>query len=128
MLLFGLIAPLAGLVSQAYRYRRRSTAEERAQTRILAGALMISFSVGIVFFALGLVSVVASGVAFSAETTEHLESIVLRVSPPVFVVIPIAILVAVARYRLFDIEVVLDRTIIYAPLTAALALVFLASL
>jgi len=43
-------------------------------------------------------------------------------------VVPVALLLAVFRYKLFDIEIVIDRTMIYAPLTAILALGFLLSL
>ncbi len=128
LLLFGLLVPLVGIVAQVYRYRRTAGREERTQTRIVVWTLTIAFSLGLIFLALGAVEFLSRGAVFSAEASEVLGDLLLRFSTPLFAVVPIALIVAMLRYRLFDVAVVVDRTFVYGPLTAALALVFLASI
>jgi hypothetical protein len=128
VLLFGLLVPVVGIGAQAYRYARESTELERAQTRLVVWALFAAFGSGLLFIALGAVGLMAQGVVFAPTSSFVLEQILLHVSPPLFAVVPVALLLAVFRYRLFDIEIVIDRTMIYAPLTAILALAFLLTL
>jgi hypothetical protein len=128
VLLFGILVPTVGIAALLYRYRRTSSAAERQQTRLVVWALTAAFSAALVITALGVVGVAASGTVFSGSSSFLLEQILLHVTPPLYAVLPIALLVAIFRYRLLDIQVVIDRTMIYGPLTAVLALVFLGTL
>jgi hypothetical protein len=91
---------------------RRATGEERAQIKwlALAGAL-----VAVIFpIALALYDVWGEGVSNVA--------IMLSV-----LALPVAAGVAILRYRLYDIDVVINRTLVYGALTVILAGTYLGS-
>ena len=105
--LFFLIGMLGAMISVALRYRI-SKGIIRAQIKWLAYmsaleivALLISLGTGLVDTPLGLV---------------------IFFSPPV--VIALAIGMAILRYRLYDIDIIIRRTLSYSILTAILALVY----
>jgi hypothetical protein len=87
VLLFGLLVPIIGIAAQAYRYRREATDVERMQTRLVIWSLFGAFSAGIVFMALGAVSLAAQNVVFSSSSSFLLEQILLHVTPPLFAVV-----------------------------------------
>jgi hypothetical protein len=108
------------LVAQVHRYRRVSTSIERLQTRwvVFGSALSI------------LIFMVAITVVILQEG--ELES---RISPywvlvtlafyQVSLLIPVAIAVSILRYRLWDIDLIIRRTLVYSLLTIALGLIYL---
>lgn len=101
------------LPAQVYRYRRHSTSLERLQTRwILFGfALVLVGSLGaIVFRVLG----VPARAAVWALVTGAVGSLLL----------PVAAGLAVMRYRLYELNRIISRTVSYAILAASLALTF----
>jgi hypothetical protein len=39
-------------------------------------------------------------------------------------IVPLSLSIAILRYRLYDIDILINRTLVYGPLTALLALVY----
>jgi hypothetical protein len=114
-LLFGVL-----LYTQVYRYRYVSTPVERYQTRWIVTALAIAFpSMFSVYLYLLLAGTFPSHIVLWAETAVYL---FVLLTP-----IPLAIGVAIFRYRLFEIDVIIRRTLVYGALTGALALVYFGS-
>ena len=125
ILLYGILIPLVGVTSQVYRYRFVSTEEERERTKLVVWALACSFTVGLIFFFL-VILLNLRDTTVGIDTLERLEESSAWIFPPLFAVIPISLGIAIRRSRLFDIDFVINRTLVYFPLTAILAGVFAA--
>jgi len=112
---FMLVTAVLGLVSLIVRFRR-SAGVERQQLKWMAFvAAIVCALVLINFFILELLF----GTGYNAFRTaiEHL----LNLSAAG---IPIAAVIAITRYRLYDIDLVINRTIVYGVLSAFLAAVY----
>jgi hypothetical protein len=103
LLFVGLVGAVASVVVRF----RRSRGVERQQMKwfLYAVALMLAFPLEVVGYLPEIVSNVLFGV--------------------VLIALPTAIGIAVLRYRLYDIDLVINRTLVYGPLTAMLALLYL---
>ena len=101
---------LAAIVSLAVRYRRARTAE-RAQLKWLlyAGALIVAAL---------LAEVLAEQIIGPGTATGNLQNAVLSGA---VALVAVAIGIAVLRYRLYDIDRVISRTVAYAIITGVLA-------
>ncbi|HSR56989.1 MAG TPA: hypothetical protein VLL57_02310, partial [Candidatus Binataceae bacterium] len=113
----------AGVVAQIYRYTCVSNAAERQQTKwvVFCGTLM----------ALVLVAYVMIRVIFPAVNQPGVPGLAYVLALPVvsffFLLLPIGIGLSVLRYRLWDIDLLISRALVYIPLTALLAGLFAAS-
>jgi hypothetical protein len=104
------LGPIASLV---LRYRRAGGVE-RLQLRWIALGGLVLFGVGLTVFALvGVTGSLSPGLAALDDLGN--------------LAIPITIGIAVLRYRLYDIDVVINRTLVYGALTATLAGAYLGS-
>ncbi len=118
ILFFGVLTPAAGVLAQAYRFTRPSTPQEHQQARLLFWALLPPLVMGVwVLLTQGVGSVTANTLA--GRPIEDIPVLVFRTFQPVFALIPLALVLGLMRYRLWDIERVLNRTLVYGVLTAA---------
>jgi signal transduction histidine kinase len=111
MLLF-LVALLGTAASLVVRVRR-SRSDERQQLKWLALAISllgISFLIGVPFWTL-------SGTGTSLDPVENL--VVLGLAG-----IPVAIGISILKFRLYDIDVVIKKTVVYAVLAAFITAVY----
>ena len=99
---------------------RRSRGLERQQLKWLVAGGGIAAFLYVVFIATG------AAVTFGAlERSSVLAVLIETVAPASFVLIPIAIGVALLRHRLYDVDVVVNQALVYTSLTGVLAVVYL---
>src|SRR6266487_1086278 len=108
----------AMIVAQVYRYLRVSNGVQRQQTKWVVFGVSISVGGYLLFallFALFFPSAIQSPLAkILLNTFNHL----------LLLLIPISIAFAILRSRLWDIDIIINRTLVYSSLTAILALIY----
>ena len=111
---------LASVISLVMRYRR-SRGEERQQIKWIAFAA--SF-VGLLYLiAMVCAFIFPSGAWFQAGSPLWLDLLGYAALSS-FTLVPVAIGFAVLRYRLYEIDIIINRTLVYGSLTISLALVY----
>jgi hypothetical protein len=120
-----LLLPLCILASVASLVLRflRSRGEERAQIKWLAFAASI-LGLGFSSFVIPSFFIVEAPTAGTDPLWENLLEDAVTMS---FAGVPVAVGVAILRYRLYDIDVVINRALVYGSLTATLVLIYVAS-
>jgi hypothetical protein len=118
LLFFGLLVPAAGAAAQAYRIVKNEDAVGQAQARLLFWALLPSVGFGILFLVLNGLSP-ATNVLAGRHIPEPPVAL-YRTFQPAFALIPLALFTGILRYRLWDIERLLNRTTVYAIATGLL--------
>ncbi len=112
------------LLNQVYRYRRVYTVEQRQQTKwfvfgmlfVMAGSVLRGLLVTLFpsFDQPGAARLLYTAV-FAIPILDTL----------VFAVMPVSIAASIFRYRLYGIDLVVNRSLVYGGLTIALAMIFL---
>ncbi len=103
--------------AQIYRYRRVSSVAQRQQTKWLV------FGFGLMVLLLLPPAILLPGLLPSSET-EAIYSILIPVQTLAMSIIPIALAISILRYRLWDIDLLIRKTLLYSILTALLALTY----
>jgi hypothetical protein len=118
-----IVFPLSAMGSQIYRYLRRSNTQQRQQTKWLVGAvgaMLIAIIPLLMFFdpplqesslGIGLAAAMSSLLLFNFAIG----------------LVPLSIAAAIFRYRLWDIDLIIRRTLVYAVLSGLLGLVYFGS-
>jgi len=102
------------LFVQGYRYTRVSDATQRQQTKWVVLGLVVALGGYCVFL---LLEALLPQVLLASLMTNTAYFVLL-------LLIPISIAIAILRYRLYEIDTLINRTLVYGSLTAMLALVY----
>jgi hypothetical protein len=106
-------------IAQVYRYVRVSGSVERQQTKWVVFGFTITTLVGV------LPGPLLSTFSQPGSLFEVINEAVFNV---VSLLLPLSIGIAILRYRLWDIDVLIHRTLVYGTLTGTLALVYVGSI
>jgi MFS family permease len=106
----GVVGAAASVVARL----RRSRGVERRQLEWFAYTTVLFIG-----------SSMLTGIISDVTGVGWLGSVSFALSMIGLVCLPIAVGVAILRYRLYDIDLIINRTLVYGPLTATLALVYL---
>jgi hypothetical protein len=104
------------ILAQVYRYFRVSNAVERQQTKWVALGFFVILVLG-----LGAVSL---GGYLSNQHNGLLYALFSLGSAPFFLIIPLSIGLAMLRSRLWDIDIIINKALVYGLLSALLAAVY----
>ena len=113
LLFFFFLACLVG--AQVYRYRRVSTAVQRQQTKWVVFAMAVTILVG-----LGLIGPALLLPSLSPPYILLAETVSTLFAP----IIPISVGMAILRYRLWEIDTIINKALVYSTLTATLAVIY----
>ncbi|WP_423223194.1 hypothetical protein [Candidatus Amarolinea aalborgensis] len=113
---------LTGAFAQVCRYRSISDPIQRQQIKWVVFGLAITLvPMGVILAAVGIFGLDLF------EGNSAAETLGLLVWIGFLIVFPLSIVVSILRYRLWDIDVVIRKTLVYTVLTALLALVYVGS-
>ena len=120
LLVIALPVCIVGCASSAISRWRRARGIERQQLKWLAAGGATTAALYVLFIALG------AATSFGAlERSSLWVGFIEVVAPAFFVLIPIAIGVAILRHRLYEVDIIVNQALVYAALTGVLAVVYL---
>jgi ABC-type antimicrobial peptide transport system permease subunit len=114
-----------GVYAQIYRYRHTTTATQRQQTKWAVWGLVLAFILSIIL-------IVVVTLIFPVITRPGYAAVFALISQTNFTIVmslfAVSIGFSILRYRLWDIDLVIHRSLIYGGLTVILGVAFLLSL
>jgi hypothetical protein len=120
-----MLALAIGIASQVYRYRNVSTPQEKLQMKWALASVILYLILGLSVPIFNFNIIDHSRTPVAQDLVEWMAFFaLLTVGINLFI---FALAIAVFRYQLYNIDVIIRRTLVYSIVTAALALVFFGS-
>jgi signal transduction histidine kinase len=120
VVILALSLPLFGLYAQIYRYRNVSTLEERQQTKWVVYGLGLWF-LSIIIASIPYMIFINQPEGTPVTLTFRIMALMWWVS---MLIIPVSLTLSVLRYRLWEIDFVVNRTLVYGSLTAIVVVIY----
>jgi len=114
IVIFALALPLVGIYAQFYRYRNVSTLEEKQQTKWVVYGLGLWF-VWIVISSVPYMILLNQPEGTPVSLTFRVMGLMWWIAMSI---VPVSLTISVMRFRLWDIDLVVNRTLVYGLLTA----------
>ena len=123
VIFFGILIPVAGVGAQLLRVADDSTAPaSRRHARLLIGALLPALALALIWCSAWCIAAVdAAAVPAASQAAERLQDLF----PAVFAIVPVVLFAGVLRYRLFEIDRLVSRVLVYGLLTIGCAVAYL---
>ena len=112
---------LSVVVAQVYRYRRVSTPAQRQQTK------WVVFGVGIALTGFLALTFVTPLIVPTAQALSYSIPSFLAASYGVMLLVPLSLAIAILRHRLYDVDLLINRTLVYGSVTAILFAIYFVS-
>jgi hypothetical protein len=106
------------VIAQVYRYLRVSTQLQRQQTKVVVYCVAVSFLV------IAGVNIVSTVFPSSGQVGSLYASLANTLFSLLLFLIPVSIAIAILRYRLWDIDTLINRTLVYGLLTSILGALY----
>jgi hypothetical protein len=126
IMFFGFVIPAAGIYALRAK-RALFTPVQRAQSEIVVLAMAVALAVGLAAVGLSFVLIGAPRDLLGSREAAQLRELALKVFPPLYSVIPLSVVIAILRYRLFEIDRLVNRALVYGTLSVLLILTYVVS-
>lgn len=121
------IGYLSALAIQIYRYRRTSTARQQQQTKWVVLGFAVALLTNVLYWII--VPLIIVPLAFGIPYFALSSSIYYTAGAPIeelaWLALPVSVAIAIQRHQLFDVDVLIRRTLVYGSLVGVLAALYL---